>query len=399
MASPQSSSVSASSSQSLRDGLIAGSLVFALLVVFFVDFFIPTSPDSTSPVIVSESAEPPVEYTKINIAVTEPEFDDMGSLLTSLGSGYKYVTFDLDMLLDEDQMAKIDVLFLTCGGVKSTWVDQVVGNTDRGQRRVTLKEEIYTRAMMNLRKFVDRGGTLYSSDQRYMFIRDAFPEIASSEQQTGAEQTVEAEVVDAGLRELVGERIQLPFDKPSWYPAAFRQKDNVTVLMKGSFEGMDGQTSNSPLLVRFKYGEGVVIFTSFHNEKVNGEVAVKLLKYLVFATMLAKTEEKTAEIVTSGGLVAKGKSLLSASSAKPSVTQIYKCTKPSILRFVLGFEERGAKLKLTVESPQGKQEIMEGTSTFQIDIPEASVGNWKYTITAVKMPYDNFPYTLTVGSK
>ena len=398
MVSPQSSSLPTSPSQSLRDRFVACSLAIALFVVFLVDFFSPTPEVPITIVSPEPVIELPVQTVSLNIAVTQPEFDDMGSLLTSLGSGYKYSTLDLDMLLDEEQMGKIDVLFLTCGGVKSTWVDKVIGDTDRGQRSVTVKEEIYSRAMENLRKFVDRGGTLYASDQRYLFVKDAFPDMARSEHESGAQQTVDAEVVDAGLRELVGERIQLPFDKPSWYPAAFRN-DNVTVLMKGDFKGMDGRNSNSPLLVRFKHGEGVVIFTSFHNEKVNGDVAVKLLKYLVFATMLAKTEEKTAEIVSSGGLVAKGKSLLSASSAEPSVTQIYKCTKASVLRFVLGFEERGAKLKLTVESPNGQKQVKEGTSTFQIDIPEAAVGNWKYTITAVKMPYDNFPYTLTIGSK
>jgi len=400
MVSPNPPDVTNSSGQSLRDFSAAGALAIALVVVFLVDLFskAPEAPRTvTSPAVTV--VEPPKEYVSLKIAVTEPEFDDMGSLLTSLGPGYRYSTLDLDMLLDEKQLAEIDVLFLTCGGVKRSWVEKVLGSTDRGQQSVTVKEEIYSRAIENLRKFVSRGGILYASDQRFIFVKDAFPEVANlSSTERGAAQNVDAEVVDPGLRELVGERVPLKFDKPSWYPAAFKE-DKVTVLMRGSFNGTEGEKSSSPLLVRFKSGEGAVIFTSFHNEKVNGDVAIKLLKYLVFATVLAKTEERTAEIISSGGLVAKGKSLLSASSSDPSVTQIYKCAKSGLLRFVLGFEERGAKLRLTVESPSGQKQVKEGTSTFHIDIPEASVGNWKYTITALKMPYDNFPYTLSIGSK
>ena len=399
MVSPQSFAET-DSTQSLRDGSIAAALVFVLLGVFVVDFFKKEEP-SAPPVVVEPPpvVEPPIEYVPLKMAVTEREFDDMGSLLTSLGPGYKYKTEDLDLLLDIERLKKYDTLFLTCGGVRENWVEKEVGNTDRGQRSVLVKPEVWNRATDNLRRFVTEGGTLYASDQRYSLVRDAFREIADTAPvQQGNVQHVEADVVDAGLRELVGQQIHLPFDQPSWYPAGFKQ-ELVTVMMRGPYNTMDNRQATAPLLVRFKVGSGVVIFTSFHNEKVNGEVAVKLLKYLVFATVLAKTEEKTNEIVSKGGFVAKGKSLLSASSSAPSETKIYKVTKPSVLRFVLGFEAQGAKLKLTVVSPSGKKEEKEGTSTFQIDIPEASVGDWKYTITALKMPYDNFPFTLTIGSK
>ena len=397
--STNTTNIALSSSQMLRDCSIAVGLIIALGVVFLFDVSakLPELEDTSDTTVVTITK--PEEYATLKIAVTEPEFDDMGSLLTTLGSGYRYSTIDLDLLLDDDKLSQFDVLFLTCGGVKDSWVEEVTGKTKRGQSTVTVKQEVYSRAMENLRRFVNRGGILYASDQRYLFIRNAFKEfVDGSSHMNGAAQSVNADVVDPGLIELVGERIELKFDKPDWFPAAFDQ-EKVTVLIRGSFSGMDGESSSSPLLVRFKSGEGVVIFTSFHNEKVNGEVAIKLLKYLVFATVLAKTEEETAQIVSKGGLVAKGKSLLSASSAAPSVTQVYKCTKAGVLRFVLGFEDRGAKIKLTVESPNGQKFEKEGPSTFQIDIPEASIGNWKYTITALKMPYDNFPYSLSIGSK
>ena len=399
MASTASSSSNGSATQLFRDGSVGAGLVGAIVVVFLFDLSTKPSEnnETVSNPVVSTVTEP--EPVPLKIAVTEPEFDDMGGLLTSLGSGFRFSTIDVGALVNESTLNNTDVLFLTCGGVPNSWVEKVIGAGERGQSTVTVKEEVYDRAKENLRRFVNRGGTLYASDQRFHFIADAFPDvIGSTSLGKGDKQTVNANVVDSGLSGLVGERIQLQFDKPGWTPAAF-DEEKVTALIRGSFRGMDGNEYRSPLLVRFKIGEGFVIFTSFHNEKVNGEVAAKLLRYLVFATVLAKTEEKSEQITTSGGLVAKGRSLLSASSAAPSVTQLYKCTKAGPLRFVLGFDDRGARIKLTVVSPSGQKHEKEGTSTFQIDIPDASTGDWKYTITALKMPYDNFPYSLSIGAK
>lgn len=385
----------------LKDASVAAALAAAVVIVLLIDMT-SKRPEAKQPdvkQVITTVTPPEPEPIPLRIAVTEPEFDDMGRLLNSLGSGFRYSTITVDSLIHEATLKEIDILFLTCGGVPDSWVDQVIGDAERGQKKVTVKQELYSRAIDNLRNFVRRGGQLYASDQRYLFVRNAFPDSASSSHiDSGAAQTVNADVVDTGLSGQVGERISLPFDKPGWYPAAF-EEERVTVLMRGAFRGLDGGQYRAPLLVKFKEGEGFVIFTAFHNEKVNSDVAIKLLKYLVFATVLAKTEEKTAQITTSGGLVAKGKSLLSASAADPSVTQVYKCTKAGPLRFVLGFEERGARIKLTVVSPAGQKHEREGTSTFQIDVPNAEVGDWKYTITALKMPHDNFPYSLTIGGK
>ena len=84
MVSPQSFAET-DSTQSLRDGSIAAALVFVLLGVFVVDLFKKEEP-SAPPVVVEPPpvVEPPIEYVPLKMAVTEREFDDMGSLLTSL---------------------------------------------------------------------------------------------------------------------------------------------------------------------------------------------------------------------------------------------------------------------------------------------------------------------------
>ncbi len=45
------------------------------------------------------------------------------------------------------------------------------------------------------------------------------------------------------------------------------------------------------------------------------------------------------------------------------------------------------------------QPLAVGNSTFTIDVPKATAGQWKYTFTPLKVPYENFPFTLTVGEK
>lgn len=66
---------------------------------------------------------------------------------------------------------------------------------------------------------------------------------------------------------------------------------------------------------------------------------------------------------------------------------------------MLGFESRGAELRLTVDGPDGRRLEHSGGSTFTLDVPNAAEGKWTCTITPVKVPYENFPFTLTVGEK
>ena len=67
------------------------------------------------------------------------------------------------------------------------------------------------------------------------------------------------------------------------------------------------------------------------------------------------------------------------------------------VRFILGFQEQGARLRLTVVSPEGKKREAEGTSTLVIEETCPVVGEWRYTVTALAVPFPDFPFTLTVG--
>jgi hypothetical protein len=265
---------------------------------------------------------------------------------------------------------------------------------------VQIKRDIRDKVAENLNSFVNRGGTLYVSDLRLGFVDAAFPGfVDGSKVRGGKQQTVAADIVDPVLEQLLGRsQITLKFDQPSWLPAAISGKA-VQVYLKGRYETTDGIQAEAPLLVRFPVGKGTVIFTSFHNEKQTSDVEKALLRFLVFSVVTAKMESAVTRTMIEGGFSPASRNLLSASPESPSVTKTYSCKKAGPLQFALGFENQGARLRLKVSGPDGTEIEKEGTSTFTIDVPSAVGGEWKYTVTAVKVPYENFPFTLTIGEK
>ena len=391
-----------------KDAKWAGGLVLMLMLVFVVDRIRNLDhPPIQDPVPSDPSLSSNAPSTEISagqslrLAVTRAFYDDMGSLLKKLGPGYGYSTLTMNQLLDKKSYQDLDILFATCSVAPGEWLEGTIGGVESrpGTVMSRAKPEVIERIKENLREFVGKGGTLYASDWQFSLLSFAFPEfIDYSRAIEGAEQTVSAQVVDESLKKVVGEELKLRFDMRAWKPAAFHE-DKVTVFLRGNYKTMEGETRDAPLLIKFPFEEGTVVFTSFHNEKQNSEIEKELLKFLVFTTIMAKTEATMTETLRQGGFKPTGKSLLSVSGETRSVTESYQSTKSGQLRFSLGFQNRNAFMKLTVIGPNGTLQEKEGISPLIVDIPNAGVGTWKYTITAVKTPFDNFPYSLSIGQK
>ena len=152
-------------------------------------------------------------------------------------------------------------------------------------------------------------------------------------------------------------------------------------------------------MVKFNCGKGSVLFTSFHNTKQNSADEAKLLKFLVLSTVTAQVETGLVESLEKGGFTQVATSLIQADPGKPSKTRTFDHKKPGKLIFSLGFEPRGATLKLIVNGPNGFSREKEGSSTFSLDVPDAAKGEWTYTAMAENVPYENFPFTLGVGAE
>lgn len=392
------------------DVSVAILLVVALGVVFRYDKApeVAAAPEAELKPVEGGQDEIPPPVQPLKLAVTycpgdRAEYDDMGRLLKQLGQGYEYTRIHMDDLADAEKLARYDVVFATCGTYPRAWLEEAEqGAGGRpGTTRHLINREMFDRARDSLRKFVSSGKTLYVSDQLYAVLGWAFPEFAvpGSMGESGLDrQTVQARVVDPGLSEQIGQEIELKFDLPNWCPARFEASDE-TVYLEGQFRGPDGDRQSAPLLVKIPFEQGSILFTSFHNEKQNSDQERQLLKYLVFATVTAKEESRVARTMLAGGFSPRKSSLLSASSSSPSVTRTFANARRGHLRFVLGFENRGARLRLSVAGPDGKTQTEEGTSTLTIDVKDAAVGDWKYTVTALSVPFENFPFTMTVGEE
>jgi hypothetical protein len=365
-------------SKTTLDSLVAAGLAFALLLVIGLDKLLtkPQPLAAAAQAIVQPvrmAAKPlrlAVSHTKKNV------WDDMGRLLDNLGAGYKHQTVSMSDLYDSKKYDDFDVLFLTCS---SEGNDQVVAD--------------------NLRRFVARGGTLYASDWRFLVVALAFPDFVNNKVVgEGNVQSLTADVLDPGLADALGTtKIPLVFNLDQWKTAAFGG-DRVKVLMKAPrYLTQQNDWAQAPLLVKFGFDKGTVIFTSFHNEAQNSEIEQKLLKYLVFSAVTAQIENEVHQTMLKGGFSPRKSNLLSASAGQSEFTNVYQTKKAGSVRFVLGFAEQGARLRLTVVGPNGNKRVEEGTSTVVIEAPSAVAGQWRYTVTALTVPYPDFPFTLTVG--
>ena len=351
--------------------------------------------------IVEDDGSVELNSQPLRLAVTPPEYDDMGKLLDTFGTGYRHTRIECDDLLDAARLEPYDVVFLTCGGVPRHWLGaRRLRRGERGGAGVfRARADIVRRLRHSLRTYVDGGGTLYASDWQFGIIAIAFREfIDQSKVARGAVQTVNAQVVDRELQRRLGNTNELRFDKPSWCPAAFGGPEVVT-LLSGKYETVEGKRMTGPLLVEIPFGDGTIIFTSFHNEKQNSKTELELLRYLVFASVTAGVDASVKRTMVRGGFSPVDRNLLSASSGDRSIAQTYRCAGGTDLQFVLGFRGPGAKLQLVVVGPDGRRFEESGASPVTIDVPNAKAGDWKYTVTPLEVPYKNFPFTLTVGEK
>jgi hypothetical protein len=176
-------------------------------------------------------------------------------------------------------MLEYDIIFFNCG-ISEDWL--------------MYEDEIKT----NIRNFVEQGGSVYASDWAHIFVEASFPSKIDfhgedhdfQSARVGNEGFISATVLDSTMIEILGsETAEINFDLASWV-IADNVDDDVETLLKANVEGYDWydynliQIEDAPLAVRFEYGEGKLIFTSFHNEHQNTTFDMEtLLKEIIFS--------------------------------------------------------------------------------------------------------------------
>jgi hypothetical protein len=195
-----------------------------------------------------------------SIRVSTPRYDDIGQVLTSMGVSFESFAGSYDC----------DLLFINCG--TSDYFD-----------------------LRSLHSFVMEGGCLYASDLTSGLIQDVFPGILRFAG-SGSPGRVEAQVTDAELREVAGDRVTIHFDMPDW-----------TLL-----EGCEGETlvqaapgtayAGRPLMVGVELGRGALFYTSFHNRAQASEQEKVLLQLLVLKQIGASSHTTLAQASKSVGV-------------------------------------------------------------------------------------------------
>jgi hypothetical protein len=353
--------------------------------------------DIGEPVVVHPTTAPKI----LKLGVIAGKFDDIGKLLDTLGKGYSFDKMDLRDLESAEKLTKYDVIFIACGYPSSAWLGRSSGVA--GQRNATeyAWNETYRDKISDaILQYTAAGGIIYASDWQRSLINIAFPEmLIQTHLEAGKSQHATANVIDKGLAADIGNTIDLNFDLPGWLPAAFEGK-NVKEYLRGDVELMTGKIVSLPLLVEITNGKGSVLFTSFHNETQNSEKELLLLKYLVFASVTAEENARARDVLVQGGFSPSASDIFTSSDSHATTEYKYPNPEKANLSFVLGFANQGAKLTMEIVDLQGKVvSAKTGSETFQISVNGAVAGDWICRIKAEKVPFENFPYTLNVGSK
>jgi len=192
----------------------------------------------------AEITKPPERKKQIpKICVSSPGCDDIGDILDSLNVRHKSF---------ESRGYTCDILFLNC--LTDDYIDPD-----------------------ELRSFVEKGGCLYASCYMDEIIDQAFPGLFDFAGHNGKPmKEMKVDVVDKELLEYVGQQISVEFDT-QW---AMLNSARGDVILRASSDNKS-KYANKPIMVKVKYGRGLIFFTSFHNHAQASEKEKALLQLLL----------------------------------------------------------------------------------------------------------------------
>ncbi len=343
-----------------------------------------------------------------NIAVTTPYFDDIGSILDQMGDPWNQWTQIQDSdLANYNFISQFDVIFANCNPYAY----------DHAQA-----------ATNSLRQFVQNGGSLYASDWAFVYVDAAFPGYIDfpSDPYIGMAQSVTARITDPGLASYLDpasppSTVDLNYNLGAWVIIDSVAAD-TKVHLRGSFDtyslsllsgdktrrpgiespqpsGLSAAAwmADRPLLVSFRYGNGQVVYTTFHNEAQQGPVEQKLIRYLILMPATTELQLEVEQVVAAGS--AQLRELTLNSIAPGQTSSLFNFMQDVVSNLLFVFHWGGSTLRVDVYKPDGSLYAAVESSWPPIVIPVryADPGTWKYQVTAIDVPYDNYPYAAGIG--
>lgn len=305
-------------------------------IIAFVCFFSPTVSAQTS-----------------KLAVTPPQYDDMGAVLKRMG--ISVIEVSANSLDNLSTWEKYDAVYLNCGSIYPS-----------PEKTAALK------------KYVQDGGVVYASDFSGELIEAAFPDRInfygedkknpqSFKAKVGSAGEVQANIVDQGLASIVGKKnVKINFDLGSWV-VIDSVNSGVRVHMTSEIKvydynnEKDNVSKDRPLVVSFQEGKGEVLFTSFHNEAQTSEDLNKILIWFAAKAKASKLAQQSRSLGTNGGnfVLQEVVDFISGNE-----TKLYKfnATGNSDFKIIINFEGSG-KINITVKNPEGKEVLSKQVSS------------------------------------
>ena len=194
-----------------------------------------------------------LEQGGIEIAVIPGGYDDIGSLLTTLG--LSFTVEDAGLFDSTSRMAKYDMIFAGCA---SGW----------GEAQAS-----------GIRDYIEAGGALYASDLALLNSGAVFPDEYQAVAGDGYT-TATAKILDDSMEARVGTDTLTISYETGVIPSVPDNDDDVDseVLIRATVTG-----GTRPATTRLVAGSGTAIFTSFHTSATATPEMIELFKEMVLS--------------------------------------------------------------------------------------------------------------------
>jgi len=240
--------------------------IFVLIIILAGIIGLSFTPTNSRTSISQLDLKDPIKTSQgaITIGVADWDYDDIGQILTDMSLTYTSFSYNPGghySLENITAMREFDILFIPCGSEADYASSTVISNV-----------ELY----------VQEGGVIYGSDWAMNIINGSFPgKINFLEYDGTSSWSNNSYIVDDALRQYLSKSlIDIFYDLGSWCVIDSVASDVMT-LIRGEVHTYSGTLPDKPLSVRFPYGLGTVIYTTFHNEaQVTADIEMVLTYYI-----------------------------------------------------------------------------------------------------------------------